>query len=63
MERLGHESITTTLNTYGHLFPALDEALTEALDRQFRDAHAQVPRPIRGQSAAGRIGRTAGEAG
>lgn len=26
-ERLGHASITTTLNTYGHLFPALDEEL------------------------------------
>ena len=63
MERLGHESITPTFNTHGHLFPAFDEALTEALDQQFRDAAAQVPRPIRGQSVADWIDRTAGEAG
>jgi hypothetical protein len=31
MERLGHSSIQVTLGTYGHLFPALDEALTERL--------------------------------
>lgn len=31
-DRLGHASITTTLNTYGHLFPALDEELAERLD-------------------------------
>jgi site-specific recombinase XerD len=29
MERLGHSSIQVTLGTYGHLFPTLDEALTE----------------------------------
>jgi integrase len=32
MERLGHSSITVTLNTYGHLFPELDESLTEGLE-------------------------------
>ncbi|HEX9530377.1 MAG TPA: tyrosine-type recombinase/integrase, partial [Acidimicrobiales bacterium] len=31
MERLGHASITVTLNTYGHLFPELEEALTDGL--------------------------------
>ncbi len=31
MERLGHSSITVTLNTYGHLFPSVDEAPTSAL--------------------------------
>jgi integrase-like protein len=35
MERLGHSSITVTLNTYGHLFPSVDEALTDRLDRVF----------------------------
>ena len=30
--RLGHASITTTLNLYGHLFPSLDVELTERLD-------------------------------
>jgi hypothetical protein len=32
MDRLGHSSITVTLNTYGHLLPGLEERLTEALD-------------------------------
>jgi integrase len=32
MERLGHSSITVTLNTYGHLFPELEEHLTEGLN-------------------------------
>lgn len=27
MERLGHSTITVTLNTYGHLFPSLDHRL------------------------------------
>lgn len=38
MKRLGHSSITVTYNTYGHLFPALEETLTEALDRGYRAA-------------------------
>jgi integrase len=37
IERLGHSSITVTLGTYGHLFPTLDEALTEALDRELAE--------------------------
>ena len=32
MERLGHSSITVTLNTYGHLLPELEEALTDGLE-------------------------------
>ncbi len=36
MERLGHSSITVTLNTYGHLFPSLDEALTDGLEATYR---------------------------
>ena len=31
-ERLGHASIKTTLDTYGHLFGALDEAAADRLD-------------------------------
>ena len=31
-ERLGHSSITVTLDRYGHLFPKLDEELTDRLD-------------------------------
>ena len=29
MEGLGHSSIKATLDTYGRLFPALDETLTK----------------------------------
>lgn len=38
MERLGHSSVTVTLNTYGHLMPGLEERLTEALDHTYRAA-------------------------
>jgi len=33
MERLGHSSITVTLDRYGHLFPHLEESLTADLER------------------------------
>ena len=35
-ERLGHSSITVTMDVYGHLFPSL----TERLDDVFREARA-----------------------
>lgn len=35
-ERMGHASIRTTLDTYGHLFPGLDEAAANALDAAAR---------------------------
>jgi hypothetical protein len=38
MQRLGHSSVTVTLNTYGHLMPGLEERLTEALDDAYRSA-------------------------
>jgi integrase len=38
--RLGHASITTTLNQYGHLFPSLDVELAERLDDVRADALA-----------------------
>jgi integrase len=38
-ERLGHSSITVTLDRYGHLFPKLDETLTARLD-DMREAAA-----------------------
>jgi integrase len=37
-ERLGHSSITVTMDVYGHLFPSVAEALTERLDDVFRAA-------------------------
>jgi integrase len=48
MERMGHSSIQITLDTYGHLFPGLDEALTDGLETAFRDASPAVSRPVRG---------------
>jgi len=38
--RLGHSSITTTLDRYGHLFPSLDERLKSGLDELFRTTEA-----------------------
>lgn len=43
-ERLGHSSITVTLDRYGHLFPKLDEALTDRLDAMHAEAVAVPPR-------------------
>jgi integrase len=40
-ERLGHSSIQVTADRYGHLFPSLEEALTERLDVSFRAAVAR----------------------
>jgi integrase len=42
-ERLGHSSIKVTLDTYGHLFPNLDEALAQALDELGRQSAASSP--------------------
>jgi hypothetical protein len=43
-ERLGHSSITVTLDRYGHLFPKLGEALTDRLDQlQHEAAHQASP--------------------
>ncbi|MEX0990744.1 MAG: tyrosine-type recombinase/integrase [Actinomycetota bacterium] len=47
-ERLGHSSIRTTLDTYGHLFDGLDEAAAEGLDLAFREAAAAPRRPEAG---------------
>ncbi|MBT5320703.1 MAG: site-specific integrase [Chloroflexi bacterium] len=38
MERLGHSSITVTMDVYGHLLPSLDDELTDALETRFRNA-------------------------
>lgn len=44
-ERLGHSSITVTLDRYGHLFPKLDETLTGRLDELHHEAVASS-RPV-----------------
>jgi len=45
-ERLGHASIKTTLDTYGHLFEGLDEAAADRLEVTFAtaDVHAVCTR-------------------
>jgi integrase len=48
-ERLGHSSISVTMDRYGHLLPAQDEALAEALDAGLRAAleqHAKDEAPV-----------------
>jgi integrase len=39
MERLGHSTVTVTLDTYGHLLPKIDAALDVAVDDVYRNAH------------------------
>jgi hypothetical protein len=36
--RLGHSSITVTMDRNGKLFPSLDEAISEGLDEAMRRA-------------------------
>jgi integrase len=44
-ERLGHASIQTTMDTYGGLFPSLDEAIAKGLDQTFIGVLAASSRP------------------
>ena len=41
-ERLGHSTITVTLDRYGYLFPALDEELADRLDALARGPAGSV---------------------
>ena len=41
-ERLGHASIKTTLDTYGHLFDGLDEAAADRLDETWHASRADA---------------------
>ena len=41
---LGHEDIRTTLNTYGSLFPAAQEAMAASLDAAYQAATKSTPR-------------------
>jgi integrase len=51
-ERLGHASIKTTLDVYGHLYEGLDEAAADALDEAFRRAAADSVRILDGLQVA-----------
>ena len=45
-ERLGHASITTTLDRYGGLFPSLDRDIATGLDSMLADSMAvTLPTP------------------
>ncbi len=37
-ERMGHSSITVTLDRYGHLFPALGRQVADGLDSVYRES-------------------------
>jgi hypothetical protein len=37
-QRLGHADIRTTVNTYGHMVPSVDEALADGLSAPFEAA-------------------------
>ena len=52
-ERLGHSSITVTLDTYGHLLPSLNEGLTDGLEETFRRAERDGSRTERGLGRPG----------
>jgi integrase len=41
-ERLGHASITTTLNLYGHVLPSTEAALVDAMDELYRSSSEAV---------------------
>ncbi len=43
--RLGHESITTTIDTYGHLLPVGDELISQIIDTALR-GHEVRPAPL-----------------
>ena len=43
-ERLGHSSITVTLDAYGALFPSIDESLADGLESTYRKAFADSTR-------------------
>ena len=42
-DRLGHTSIRTTLDRYGHLFEGHDKELLETLDARFRADEISYP--------------------
>jgi integrase len=51
--RLGHSTITITLDRYGHLFPSMEEALATSLDAAFR----AMPTPGHERRPVARVGQ------
>jgi len=58
-DRLGHETIKTTMDTYGHLLPGMDLEAALAVDMALSRARAEAPRalPPAGGSVGDRIRR------
>jgi len=48
MEWLGHSSVSTSLDRYGHLFPSLDQSLTTGLEETREEALVEISRTFRG---------------
>jgi integrase len=49
-ERLGHASVTTTINQYGHMFPSVEASLADALDDMYEgpaEGPQTSPAPLR----------------
>jgi hypothetical protein len=49
-ERLGHASIATTMNLYGHAFPSVEASTADALDGMYEgppEGRQAEPTPIR----------------
>ena len=44
--RMGHSSITVTLDMYGHLFPSVEEALAGVLDQLYSPNGNPTPEPV-----------------
>jgi len=61
-ERMGHSSVTVTLDRYGHLFEGLDERIAEGLDAMWRETLAACLRPG-GPPAGPQIDKPAGQRG
>ncbi len=54
-ERLGHSSITVTLNTYGHLMPGMGDALAGALDKLITNSEGHVKGTNKGSNDGGTV--------
>ncbi len=54
-ERLGHASITMTLDRYGHLLPGLGDSLADALDSAYESAGAAPKNVVPLHSASTRL--------
>lgn len=57
MRRLGHSSITTTVDEYGHLLPDLDLALADGLEKLFSGEERRDDGPGESVAEALRRGR------